>query len=91
MTTKLTLDKTGRVVLPKPLRDELQLRPGDALQIEASEEQIVLRPIRVTMPLRKKQGVWVYRTGEPLAASEVNETVREIREERDRQNLGKTR
>jgi AbrB family looped-hinge helix DNA binding protein len=29
MTSKLTLDKAGRVVLPKPLRDRLQLVPGD--------------------------------------------------------------
>ncbi len=26
---RLTLDKAGRVVLPKPVRDELQLSPGD--------------------------------------------------------------
>jgi len=29
---RLVLDKAGRVVLPKPLRDELQLAPGDDLQ-----------------------------------------------------------
>jgi AbrB family looped-hinge helix DNA binding protein len=38
MTTKLTLDKAGRVVIPKPLRDELNLEPGDALQLEAEGE-----------------------------------------------------
>jgi AbrB family looped-hinge helix DNA binding protein len=56
MNTTLTLDKAGRVVLPKPIRDELQLSPGDSLEVETSEDQIVLRPVRGTSRLRKKQG-----------------------------------
>ena len=43
MTTTLTLDKAGRVVLPKPIRDEMQLRAGDSLELESSEDRIVLR------------------------------------------------
>jgi len=39
---RLTLDKAGRIVLPKPLRDELRLEPGDALEIESSGEDITL-------------------------------------------------
>ena len=59
MTTTLTLDKAGRVVLPKPVRDELQLAAGDSLVLESSEEGIMLRPLRGAAGLRKKQGVWV--------------------------------
>jgi AbrB family looped-hinge helix DNA binding protein len=88
MTNRLTVDKAGRVVLPKPVRDELRLRPGDSLELESTEEQIVLRPIRGTMPLRKKQGVWVFRAGEPLSAETVNQTIAEVRRERDLSNLG---
>lgn len=91
MTAQLTLDKAGRVVLPKPMRDELQLGPGDSLEIESSEGQIVLRPVRGSMPLRKKHGIWVFRTGAPLSASSVTATIREVRETRDRQNVGKPR
>jgi AbrB family looped-hinge helix DNA binding protein len=50
LTTKLTLDKAGRVVIPKPLRDELNLGPGDALQLETEGEQITLRPVRGAIP-----------------------------------------
>jgi len=89
MKTHSTLDKAGRLVLPKPVRDALQLEPGDSLEVEGSEEQVILRPVRGTMPLRKKKGIWVYRTGEPLSAAAVSKTVREVREERHRQNLGK--
>lgn len=86
---KATLDKAGRIVLPKPLRDEFNLEAGDSLEIESSGEDITLRPARGQAQLRKKHGVWVYRSGEPLSASTVRDTVREIRRERDARNLGK--
>lgn len=86
---KLTLDKAGRIVLPKPLRDELCLEPGDELEIESSGEDITIRPARGQAQLRKKHGVWVYRAGEPLSAKTVDKTVREIRRERDARSIGK--
>jgi len=82
MITKLTIDKAGRIVLPKPVRDQLQLSPGDALQLDSSTEKITLRPVRKNAPLRKKRGVWVYSAGEPLAASIVDATAEQIRSER---------
>ena len=91
MKTQTSIDKAGRVVLPRPVRDELQIEPGDPLEIECTEEQVILRPVRGTAPLRKKKGIWVFRAGEPLSASAVNRTLREVRKERDRKNLGKAR
>ena len=85
---RLTLDKASRIVLPKPLHDELRLEPGDALEIESSGEDITLRPVRGQAQLRKKHGVWVYRVGEPLSAAVVEKTVRQIRQQRDVNNLG---
>ena len=86
MTAKLTLDKAGRVVLPKPLRDRLQLAPGDALQLEAEGDRITLRPVRPQVTLKKELGVWVYQ-GESTDASlpdlldrERENRLREIRE-----------
>ena len=84
MTTTLTIDRAGRLVLPKRVREELQLAAGDSLELESSEDQIILRPVRGTASLRKKQGVWVMRTGKPLSAEVVNQTVRKIRNERGR-------
>jgi AbrB family looped-hinge helix DNA binding protein len=89
MSTRLTIDKAGRVVIPKPLRDELHLEPGDALEMESSGEQITLRPVRGTGPLTKEHGVWVFHTGQPLPASATDDMLRRIREERDRANLGR--
>jgi AbrB family looped-hinge helix DNA binding protein len=84
MTTTLTIDGAGRLVLPKPVRDELQLSAGDSLELESSEDEIVLRPVRGAATMRKKQGVWVMRTGKPLSAEVVNQTIRKIRNERGR-------
>ena len=83
MNATLTIDKAGRVVLPKPVRDELQLVPGASLELEISEDQIVLRPVRRTVGLRKKRGVWVMDTDEPLSAATVDRTIRDIRRERE--------
>jgi AbrB family looped-hinge helix DNA binding protein len=91
MNTNLTIDKAGRIVLPKPVRDRLQIAPGDQLRIESDDDRIILRPARGAAQLRKKRGVWVYRSDEPLSASTVQETLERVRRERDHENLGKLR
>jgi AbrB family looped-hinge helix DNA binding protein len=90
MSTRLTIDGAGRVVLPKPLRKALDLSPGDVLELETLGEKITLRPVRHSTPLTKEKGVWVFRTGRPLPASVTNDLLKEIRDERDRLNLGGT-
>ena len=89
MNTTLTVDKAGRVVLPKPVRDELQLAAGDSLELESSEDRIVLRPARGKAGLRKKQGIWVLDVDEPLTVEAVNRTIRDIRQEREDSWLGR--
>jgi len=83
MTTKLTLDKAGRVMIPKPLRVELHLGPGDTLQLESEGEEITLRPMRPKALLKKERGVWVYH-GEP-AEDSVTAVIDREREKRLRE------
>ncbi|MGH2458550.1 MAG: AbrB/MazE/SpoVT family DNA-binding domain-containing protein [Chloroflexota bacterium] len=91
MSNKVTLDRAGRVVLPKTLRDELHLAAGDTLDLTVKGDEITLRPRRGATPLQKERGVWVFRTGEPLAADETEETLRDIRAQRQRLNAGENR
>jgi len=84
MSSKISIDKAGRVVLPKPLRDKLSLHPGDHLAIETNDQVITLRPIRPQPSIRKKRGIWVYH-GEPshddivdFIASEREARIREL-------------
>ena len=88
MHTRLTLDVDGRIIIPKPLREELRLEPGDSLEMESAGEQITLRPVRAAGSLTKEHGVWVLRTGEPLPSSSTDEMLQQIRKERDLANLG---
>jgi AbrB family looped-hinge helix DNA binding protein len=90
MSAKLRLDKLGRIVLPKPVRDKLQLAAGDELEMESVDDRIMLRPLRGTGQLRKKRGVWVFHCGAPLSAVTVQQTVEQVRRERDEQNLGRS-
>jgi AbrB family looped-hinge helix DNA binding protein len=83
MKTRLIIDKAGRVAIPKPLRKDLHLEPGDALELENAGEQITLRPVRGGGPLMKEHGVWVFHTGHQLPVSVTDQVLRRIRAERD--------
>jgi len=50
-------------------------------------ERITFHPVRGGTPLGKEEGVWVFRTGQPLAATVTDGLLAEIREQRDKQNL----
>ena len=88
MTTQITIDSAGRVVIPKPLREALDLAPGDTLDLETAGESITLRPVRSASPLTKEKGVWVFRAGQPLDLLETESVLDQIRAERDLHNLG---
>jgi AbrB family looped-hinge helix DNA binding protein len=82
----VTLDRAGRVVLPKAVRDKLQLSPGDIFDLTVQGDDVTLRPRRSSTPLQKERGIWVFRTGEPLTTAETEEVLRNIRAQRHRRN-----
>ena len=86
MTARLTLDRAGRLMIPKTLRQELHLGPGDLLQLENEGDQITLRPFRPEALLKKEYGVWVYQ-GEPTNAS-IPDLIDRQREKRLREFTG---
>lgn len=69
MNARVTIDKAGRLVLPKSIREALQIAAGDTLEIESEDDRLVISPIRVRPGLLKERGVWVYRSGAPSSAS----------------------
>ncbi len=74
-----TLDRFGRVVIPKEIRDTLGLKPGELLKVEQSDDKVVLKPLREEPPIKMKDGVLVYAG---TATSNLMEAVRVHREER---------
>jgi AbrB family looped-hinge helix DNA binding protein len=88
MNTTVTIDGAGRVVIPKLLRDELGIGPGDTLALESDGERVMLRPVRSSSALRKEDGVWVFRSGRQISAVETNRVLDALREERTRGGTG---
>jgi AbrB family looped-hinge helix DNA binding protein len=88
MRGKVALDRAGRIVLPKAVRDQPRLSPGDSFDLSIQGEDVVLRPRRSSTPLHKERGVWVFRMGDPLTAAETEETLRNIRAHRQRRIAG---
>ena len=83
----ISLDKAGRVVLPKDLRDKLRLEAGDELSVEEAGEQIILRPVRSQPTLKKERGVWVYQgqRGGGRSAESLPDLIDAVREKRLRE------
>jgi AbrB family looped-hinge helix DNA binding protein len=59
-TLIVTIDKTGRIVVPKALRDQLRLRPGAELQLIDAGDHLELRPVEPAPALVREGGWWVY-------------------------------
>jgi len=91
MSTTVTLDKAGRVVIPKPVRDKMHLDAGDELEILFEGESLTLRPVRVAARLRNKHGIWVFGGTGRITAEETDSVLRGVREQRDRNNRGDSR
>jgi AbrB family looped-hinge helix DNA binding protein len=89
MNATITVDRAGRIVLPKLLRDKLQLQAGDSLEIEASGEEITLRPVRAKARMQRVDGMWVVTYGQLIPENMLEDTIEAVRRERDEQILGK--
>ena len=60
-----TLDRFGRIVIPKVIRDDFNLKPGSPIRIEESDRVIILKPLQGEANLHWKDGVLVV-SGTPL-------------------------
>ena len=74
-----TIDRFGRIVLPKKLRDDFNLVPGSQINIEENGQEIILKPIHGEPSLRLKEGVLIF-SGVPLG--DLNSAVATHRERR---------
>jgi len=74
-----TLDKFGRIVIPKKVREDFNLKAGTQFSIEESEQTIILKPIHDKPKLILKDGVLVF-SGTPTG--NLDEALKKHREER---------
>lgn len=79
---KSTIDTAGRIVVPKPLRQVLGLKPGQPLEIRAGDGYLEIEIVPAKMGLKKrgKGLVAVPDTKLPVLTSEqVRETLERVR------------
>lgn len=80
-----TLDRFGRIVIPKQIRDDLGLAPGAVLKVEERDEGILLKPVEEAASFVREGTVLVF-TGE--AQGDLEAALRSDREERARKMAG---
>ena len=83
----LKIDKAGRVILPKPVRDRLGLHAGSDLEIQETMDGVVLRAADRRPSMVKKGSFWVH-TGELPPGYDILKAIDEDREERMRKAWG---
>jgi AbrB family looped-hinge helix DNA binding protein len=78
---RTTIDKAGRVVVPKALRDELGLLAGQELEISAVDGRIEIETPATPMRLVKDElGYWVAEADRPMPPL-TQDLVREVLEQ----------
>ena len=55
----VAIDKMGRVVVPKPVRDQFALEAGSELELHVDSEGIHLRPVVASPTLEERDGILV--------------------------------
>ncbi|HXF71168.1 MAG TPA: AbrB/MazE/SpoVT family DNA-binding domain-containing protein [Actinomycetota bacterium] len=79
---RTTIDAAGRVVVPKPLRDELGLAPGQEIEVSVRDGRIELEPVPTPMRLVRRDGVPRAEPEvpvPPLTTVEVREALERVR------------
>jgi AbrB family looped-hinge helix DNA binding protein len=57
---RLIIDKSGRIVVPKPLRDRLRFKRGTEFQVLEQSGGMFLRKVEEQPALVKIDGLWVH-------------------------------
>jgi AbrB family looped-hinge helix DNA binding protein len=81
---ELKIDKFGRVVLPKKLREHLGVGLSLKVEVQETPDGILLKPVRVASGLMMKDGILIHRGLGTESHIDWNRLVEEDREDRIR-------
>lgn len=73
---RTTIDKAGRVVIPKQIRERLALGGGDEVEIELRYGRIeISRPFRDEPLIETEHGLLTFASGPGLTADETRDLI----------------
>jgi AbrB family looped-hinge helix DNA binding protein len=78
------LDKFGRIVIPHAIREEMGLKPGDALEVSWTGSEIRIKAAAEESPMVVREGILIY---EAQADAEAGDPLEEDRRRRMRKIL----
>jgi AbrB family looped-hinge helix DNA binding protein len=81
---EISIDKAGRLILPKPIRDRLGLREDSKLRVHSTAEHVVLTPVKPPAGLIRDQDGWLVFSGGLAPEMDWGSLVEKDREERIR-------
>ena len=81
---KTTIDGTGRVVIPKAIRERAGLTPGMELEVRFSDEgRVEIAPLEQKGRVVRKDGFLVWDPGPDAPPFDVLEAIEQARRERE--------
>lgn len=78
---ELTIDRAGRIIVPKSVRDRLGFAPEAAIEATLREDGVLLRRAEQRPSMIKVDGMWVHQ-GTPEPGVDWSKVVNDVREER---------
>jgi AbrB family looped-hinge helix DNA binding protein len=75
------IDKSGRIVVPKLLRERLGLKPDTELELVERADGVLLRPVEQQPSMLKVEGLWVHQ-GTAVPDANWTRVLDDLREER---------
>ena len=79
---KSAIDRAGRIVVPKAIREAANLRPGTEVQFRVQGGHVEIEPVPLTVTLRRRGSlvVAVPQENQPvMRAADVDKTIAELR------------
>ena len=78
MAKTITIDGSGRLVIPKDIRERHHLRTGSRLELTEDDDRLVLVPLRVQPTTKETAGLLVF-TGKLIGSVPDHRDLRESR------------
>ena len=78
-----TIDRAGRIVVPKPIREAANLRPGTEVEFRVQGGHVEIKPVPLTVSLQRRGSlvVAVPEADQPvMRAADVGETLAQLRD-----------